>query len=141
MKTKIVYEEFNKENGISIVTIQNKYGRFTGMAMCHPDDSFSPFQGERIAATKANIEFLKFRIKQTKAEAKGINKLLSDFYYNTDISASTYVGPVWKHALVKLKRYEKDIENFKEGIEILKNSIVKMDNERQEVLKRSKQNK
>ena len=141
MKTKIVYEEFDKENGISIVTIQNKYGRFTGTAMCHPDDSFSLFQGERIAATKANIEFLKFRIKQTKAEAKGINKLLSDFYYNTDISSSAYVGRVWKHALVKLKRYEKDIENFKDGIEILKDSIVKMDKERQEVLKRSKQNK
>lgn len=141
MKTKIVYEEFDKENGISIVTIQNKYGRFTGMAMCHPDDSFSPFQGERIAATKANIEFLKFRIKQTKAEANGIHKLLSDFYYDTNISSSAYVGPVWKHALVKLERYEKDIENFKEGIEILKDSIVKMDKERQEVLKRSKQNK
>ena len=109
--------------------------------MCHPDDSFSPFQGERIAATKANIEFLKFRIKQTKAEANGIKKLLSDFYYDTNISSSVYVGPVWKHALVKLERYEKDIENFKDGIEILKDSIVKMDKERQEVLKRSKQNK
>lgn len=141
MKTKIINESFDEKNGTTIVTIQNKYGHFTGVAMCHPDDSFSPFQGERIAATKANIEFLKFRIKQTKAEANGIKKLLSDFYYDTNISSSVYVGPVWKHALVKLERYEKDIENFKDGIEILKDSIVKMDKERQEVLKRSKQNK
>lgn len=141
MKTKIVYEEFDKENGISIVTIQNKYGRFTGTAMCHPDDSFSSYQGERIAATKAHIAFLKFRIKQTKAEAKGIQTLLSDFYYDTNISSSAYVGRVWKHALVKLERYEKDIEDFKNGIKILKDSIVKMDTERQEVLKRSKKNK
>ena len=141
MKTKIINESFDEKNGTTIVTIQNKYGHFTGVAMCHPDDSFSPFQGERIAATKANIEFLKFRIKQTKAESNGIKKLLSDFYYDTNISSSVYVGPVWKHALVKLERYEKDIENFKDGIEILKDSIVKMDKERQEVLKRSKQNK
>ena len=178
MKTKIINESFDEKNGTTIVTIQNKYGHFTGVAMCHPDDSFSPFQGERIAATKANIEFLKFRIKQTKAESNGIKKLLSedsqyeqednydfsekdgihgdieylyvldvanyscnDIYYDTNISSSVYVGPVWKHALVKLERYEKDIENFKDGIEILKDSIVKMDKERQEVLKRSKQNK
>lgn len=141
MKTKIVYEEFDEKNGISIVTIQNKYGRFTGIAKCHPDDSFSSYQGERIAATKANIEFLKFRIKQTNAEADGIKKLLSDFYYDTNISFSAYAGRVWKHAIIKLERYKKDIEDFKNGIKILKDSIVKMDTERQEVLKRSKKNK
>lgn len=141
MKTKIIDESFNEKTGTSIVTIQNKYGHFTGVAYCHPEDSFSSFQGERIAATKANIEFLKFRIKQVKSEAKGIQNLLSDFYCSEDHNPRDYVGPVWDHALVKLERYEEDIKRLNLSIDILKNSIRLMDEERQEVLKRSKKNK
>lgn len=140
MKTKIVHEEFDEKNGISIVTIQNKYGRFTGIAMCHPDDSFSPFQGERIAATRASIEFLKFRIKQIKAEAKGIQNLLSDFYCNLDLNPSSYIGDVWRHALTKLEVYDEKIKDLNTSIDILKDSIKKMDKERQEVLLRSRKN-
>lgn len=140
MKTKIVHEEFDEKNGTTIVTIQNKYGHFTGVAYCHPNDSYSTYQGERIAATKASIEFLKFRIKQTKAEAKGIQNLLSDFYCNLDLNPSSYIGDVWKHALTKLEIYDKRIEDLNISINILKDSIKKMDKERQEVLLRSKKN-
>ena len=140
MKTKIVDETFDEKLGTTTVTIQNKYGHFTGVAYCHPDDEYSMFQGERIAATKANIEFCKFRIKQIKAMAKSLNDYLSDFYCNSEIDVKLYIGPMWKHALTKLETYEKEIENYKINIEILKNSIKLMDKERQEVLLRSKKN-
>lgn len=140
MKTKIVDETFDEKLGTTTVTIQNKYGHFTGVAYCHPDDEYSMFQGERIAATKASIEFLKSRIKQTKSEAKGIKTLLSDFYSNPNKHPSDYVGELWRHALIKLYNYQERIENYETSINILKNSIKLMDKERQEVLLRSKKN-
>lgn len=111
------------------------------MAQCCSEDEYSMFQGERIAATRANIEFCKFRIKQIKAMAKGLKDLLSDFYSNPEIESKSYIGPMWKHALVKLEAYEKDMKNYKTNIEILKSSIKLMDEERQKVLLRSKKNK
>lgn len=127
MKTKIVHEEFDEKNGISIVTIQNKYGHFTGMAQCHSDDEYSMFQGERIAATRANIEFCKFRIKQEKVKIKTLDELETIFFNKTLYN--------------KIKECKRTIEYYKDSITILKNSIKLMDEERQKVLQRSKKNK
>lgn len=141
MKTKIVDETFDENFGTTTVTIQNKYGHFTGVAYCHPDDTYSMFQGERIAVTKANIEFLKFRIKQTKNMIKALDNLLSDYYLNIDTNPEIFSSPVYQHALTKIEIYNKEIENFKISINILQDSIKKMDKERQDVLHRSKKNK
>ena len=137
MKTKIVDETFDEISGITTVTIQNKYGHFTGMAQCHPDDEYSMFQGERIAATRANIEFCKHRIVQEKAKIKALKEL----GLNTRIDV--YAGKIKedKKIFKLINRYEKNIENYKDSITILKNSIKIMDEERQKVLQRSKKNK
>ena len=129
MKTKIVDEHFDKETGITVVTIQNKYGHFTGMAYCHPDDSYSMFQGERIAIIRANIKYLKRRISLEKAKIKA----LKDFDYSSDYS---FMCSYQLHNLEK--RYKNNIQNFKDSIFILKDSIKKMDEERQKILNRSK---
>ena len=129
MKTKIVNETFNEKTGITTVTIQNKYGHFTGTAYCHPDDSYSMFQGERIAATRANIKYLKRRISLEKAKIKALN----DFDHS-------YFAYSYQWRTLK-KRYENNIQDFNDSIYILKDSIKKMDEERQKVLLRSKKNK
>lgn len=143
MKTKIVNEIFEKDAGYSKVTIQNKYGHFTGAAWCHPDDveTFSQFQGERIAATRANISFLKFRIQQEKAKLKAIQSLQNDFDHEYDLNPNGFYGPVTKHIFKTIKRYKENIENFKTSIEILEDSIRLMDEERQKILLRSNKNK
>ena len=145
MKTKIINESFDKDTGLTIVTIQNKYGHFTGTAKCHPDeiDNFSMFQGERIAATRANINFLKFRIKQEKAKIKAVRAFSNDLYslYLNDIIYDKKVNHIWEHAIIMEDTYEKNIENFKTSIEILNNSIKLMDKDRQDILLRSNKNK
>ena len=143
MKTKIVDETFDEKSGLTTVTLQNKYGRFTGTARCHPDEIeiFSQFQGERIAATRANISFLKFRIQQEKAKLKAIQNLQNDFNHEYDLNPNGFYGPVTKHIFKTIKRYKENIKNFKTSIEILEDSIKLMDEERQKVLLRSKKNK
>lgn len=143
MKTKIVYEDYNKETGVSTVTIQNKYGRFTGIAHCHPDDmeNFSMFAGERYAATYAEIEFIKFRINQEKAKRKALKDLLLDFHCNEDHKLADYVGPLSDHALKMIEVYSNNIEDYKKVISFLKYSIKTQDAERQNVLLRTNKSK
>ena len=138
MKTKIVDETFDEISGLTTVTLQNKYGHFTGMAQCHPDDEYSMFQGERIAATRANIEFCKFRIKQEKVKIKTFEEIRNDYIIN---SAFIVEYPYLYYFRKKIKGCIKKIEYYQDSIDILKSSIKKMDEERQKVLLRSKKNK
>ena len=127
MKTKIIYEDFDKDTGVTTVMLQNKYGHFIGEAHCHPKDSFSMFQGERIAATRANIKFCKHRITQEKAKLKVLEELETSFFNKTLYN--------------KIKECQKNIENYKTSIIVLKDSIKEIDEERQKVLLRSNKNK
>ena len=128
MKTKIVDEKFNENTGVTTVTIQNKYGHFTGSAYCHPDDSYSMFQGERIAVTRANIKYLKRRISLEKTKLKVLKEFDNSFLFSYELNR---LG----------KKYKNNIQDFKDSISILNDSIKKMDEERQKVLLRSKENK
>lgn len=141
MKTKIVDESFDENTGLTTVTIQNKYGHFTGVAQCHFDDDYSMFQGERIAVTRANIEFCKFRIKQEKAKLLALKDIYIDRSLEGDYNSFLANYKV-RHSIYKNeKRYKKTIEQYQNSISILKNSIKLMDEERQNVLNRSNKNK
>ena len=141
MKTKIIDEHFEEENGISIVTIQNRYGHFTGKAFCNKEDYFSSYQGERIAVTRANIKFAKSRLKEEKTKLKAIENLLKSLYHDEFFNSNIYEEKTYKQTKKEQERYYKNIENWENTIIILKDSIKKMDEERQKVLLRSSKNK
>ena len=140
MKTKIVHEDFNKETGFTTITIQNKYGHFTGIARCHPDDmkDFSMFHGERIALNRANINFCKHRIMQEKAKIKAYQDAINDYLHSPVLIAE--YGDL-HYFYEKIVKCQDNIENFQNSITILKNSIKLMDEERQKILQRSNKNK
>lgn len=141
MKTKIIKETFGEKDKVSVVTIQNRYGHFTGYAYCKEEDSFSPFQGERIAITRANIKFAKSRLKEEKAKLKAIKNLLKNIYHDEDFDIETYKEKTYKRAKKEKERYEKEIKNWENTITALEKSIKKLDEERQKVLSRSSKNK
>lgn len=141
MKTKIIDETFNKDEGITTVTIQNKYGHFTGIAYCHPDDEYSMFQGERIAATRANIKFCKFRITQEKAKLKALENIHTNRSFENNYGAFLANFDIRHQLYNNKKRCKETIEHYQDAISILKKSIKKMDEERQKILLRSKKNK
>ncbi len=141
MKYKIVSENFDEITGVSTVTIQNKYGHFTGVARCCPEDSYSMFQGERIAIMKAQINFCKSRIKAEKNKAKNIDDLLKNFYLNIQTSSAVFKEKTYKTALREIAKCQDNIKRYTDTIDTINRSIKKMDEVRQEVLLRSKENK
>ena len=137
MKNKIVYANSDPTTGESVVTIQNKYGHFTGRAKCSPEDidSFSPFVGERYAETRAAAVYAEFRLAQEKIKRDTICNYIKDFISNGADLNNTYID----HAFVKLNEYEKNIKHWKEVKKLLETSIPKQDEERTRILKKVKE--
>lgn len=138
MKNKIINSNFDEKTGISRITIQNKYGKFTGFSFCHPDDieNVSMYAGYRYAETRAGIEFAKYRLKQEKIKLNTIQNLLKEIDLIKEDKNKT-IKHIWK----KEKEYKDNVQYFKDVIDILTNSIKLQDEERQKILRRSNKNK
>ena len=143
MKNKVVNETYDSQSGICTVTIQNKYGHFTGKAKCCPEDmkNFSTYAGSRYAEIRASIKYAKFRLKQEKIKYQTIDNYLKDCLVienelGYDMSYNHYIN----HALNLRKVYQNNIKHWEEIVNLLSNSISLQDEERQKVLNRSKQN-
>lgn len=137
MKTKIVFEDFDEKSGITTVTIQNKYGHFTGIAKCNPVDEYSMFHGERIAVTRAHIDYCKLRMRQDKAKLEALEELQIKDKYTSNYDLYLLRKQIWDNR----RKYSDSIQHWKDAISILENSIKLMDEERQKILLRSKKNK
>lgn len=141
MKSKIIKSHLNKKTGVSIVTIQNKYGKFFGYAQCHPDDmeTYSQFAGERYATLRAYKSFAKFRLKQEKIKLKTIENLMKDIIHDTrnNLSFDTTSIPMRKIKL-KLRDYKQSVSDWENIYNFYEQEIKKQDEERQAIIKRAK---
>lgn len=89
MKSKLIHADYNAENGISQVVIENRNGCFMGIAQCHEEEEApSDYAGCRIAEARAHIKsaqfeknILNWKIKELEDFEK-ILKSLKD--YNPD---------------------------------------------------------
>ena len=92
MKNKLIYSNFDPETGISTVTIQNKYGHFTGTAKLDEEDKKHPskFQGCEYAESKAIIEYLNKRIALLKTENKGLMNCYSEMKQSSHFNKDSY---------------------------------------------------
>ena len=85
----IVYSDFSKESGLSIVSIQTPEGIFTGTARVHPDDmekkAYTPITGQALAHMRAFIKYFKYR-KRLDQYAR---KTLEHIYYTSPKNTRT----------------------------------------------------
>ena len=136
MKYKIVEEYYNEYNREYSVTIQNKYGRFTGKAYCNRDDIYSAYTGARYAEIRATIEFAKFRYNQEKIKLKTVKNLYKDLTYNG------YLAQINQRAIhavnIKIRDYSQSVQNWKNLYEYLEKRIPELDKEREKILNRGK---
>lgn len=132
MKNKIVSYYSNEETGVCRMTIQNKYGKFTGYAYCSEDDleNFSSHAGLRYAENRAAAEYAKLRLKQEKIKLKTIQNLVKDFEYNNT--------PIPREIKIKLRDYNQSTSDWENLYFYLLDSVKKQDQERQRVLSWSK---
>lgn len=115
MKNKLVYSNFDPETGISTVTIQNKYGRFTGTAKLDEEDRKHPskFQGCEYAEMKAVIAFLEERIKIYKLQIKALQDCYQEMMQSSHFNKSSYEATFVKKYAFK---YYREITELRQEI-------------------------
>ena len=121
MKNKIISYSSNKDSGVCRMTIQNKYGKFSGWAYCNDEDmeNFSSHAGLRYAENRAAADYAKLRLKQEKIKLKTIQNLVKDFEYNNT--------PVPREVKIKLRDYNQSISDWENLYNYLLDSVKKQD--------------
>lgn len=135
MKTKLISANYDKNTGISIVKIQNKYGVFTGFSKLHKEDKKyeSNFAGCACAEMKAKISYMKKRIEILKYQIKA----LEDFYKNISDSkhfkSDSYEARKIRRRIWELKEEKRKWINNKRSCQ---DSLLNMIEERDKVVKK-----
>lgn len=124
---KLVYSNFNKQTGESVVILQDKNGRYVGKAKLHPSDTefSSEFAGCRIAEQRAWLDFYKKELKKAKLQLKPLKDLYNYiWYFNSPAEYHTYHTEWIEHQLsVRIDNYTKYIEELKDSIKNLEKAI------------------
>jgi hypothetical protein len=136
VKSKIIFEKSNEKSGISVVGIQNKYGKFFGYSSCSPDDmkNFSQFSGCRYAELRAYKEFAKFRLKQEKVKLETIKNLIKDINYSVDYINED--NSIMRKINLKLRDYTQSVSDWENLYNFYEYKIKDLDKERQDILTR-----
>ncbi len=134
MKYRIIYSELVDDWG-TVAYIQTRDGIFSGKSKCSKEDldkdRFSLYVGERYAEIRAVMNWTKYKQKKAQAQKKALEDLLIDINLNVP-EAKT--NPMIKRVYHRINQYQKEIEEHKNNYNALKNSIIKMDKERDEIL-------
>lgn len=141
MRNRVV-ESFSSEGfDFSSVTIQNKYGKFTGQAFCSPEDfdndKFSKRVGERYAEIRAHAAFAKFRYKQEKIKKKTIENLIKDIEYFCS-EEDKKDNPIYHRARLALRNYSTSTESWENLYKYFENSVFEQDKMREDILSRTR---
>ena len=80
LKWNVMLSDYNKETGISHITIATDLGIFEGVSRLHEEDKDieSIFQGCRYAEMRAVLKYLKLKLKILESKISG----LSNYYNN-----------------------------------------------------------
>lgn len=139
MKYKIIEEYYDEKKREYSITIQNKYGRFTGKAYCNKEDVFSIYTGARYAEIRATIEYAKFRYKQEKIKLNTVKNLYKDLTYNAYLAQMNQTA---LHSVnIKIRDYSQSTQDWKNLYEYLEKRIPELDKEREKILSRTKKDK
>lgn len=139
MKYKIIEEYYDEKKREYSITIQNKYGRFTGKAYCNKEDVFSIYTGARYAEIRATIEYAKFRYKQEKIKLDTVKNLYKDLTYNAYLAQMNQTA---LHSVnIKIRDYSQSVQDWKNLYEYLEKRIPELDKEREKILSRTKKDK
>lgn len=141
---KLLNSVYDKEDGVSCVTIETEIGNFNGYAFLHPEDEMikSSFLGCEIAEYRATIEYFKKKLRILNIEIKTLENLRKDFKntYKEDYHNCEILERRMEQKLIQKKEYEMIIYSLKKSInlkvdnriEVLKKFDKKKENKEQE---------
>ena len=119
MKTTIIHESYDKETGLSTVTLGSRYGIFSATStLLEEDKDFaSQLRGLTYAEMKAYIKVLKAGYKEQKTQLKGMTNLLKAMrnYKDADVVTMHYIAKQEQLQADKVKRLKEEIEDLEKG--------------------------
>ena len=121
---KFLHEFFNKDTGVTVITLSDKYNVYTGEAKTHPDDKpyMNEFVGCRLAEKRAWLIFYKEELKRQTIKLQAIENLNNDIKHNVK-------GPIdpkiQRRINLKLRDYNNNIIELKNTIHDIKFNIKK----------------
>lgn len=133
---KFLRGSFDKDTGVSTVTLFDKYGIYTGFALLHPDDrdNASEYAGCRIAEYRAWIRALQIKRHRTKIKLNAIKNLVKDIEINYHEPIDSKLS---RRFFLKIRDYNNEIEDINNQINEIRTNIKK----RIEYYKKDKINK
>lgn len=133
---KFLYGYFNQNTGESNVALADRYGTYVGQAKLHPDDKInaSEYMGCGLAQKRAWIKALKNRRRRTKIKLNTIKNLIKDIDQNC--SNLTNLPAFKKRLNLKLKYYNKEIEDINNDIDEINKNIKKRIEIRNKILQK-----
>lgn len=115
-ETRLIFSNYDEEDGISYVKIQTNIGHFEGYAYLNEEDKeyASKFFGCKIAEYRAIIEYLKERIFRTNLELNELKKL--DEYMPMNIKTYEYLKKRINQKENYKKQCKEDIRSLRKHI-------------------------
>lgn len=140
MKIKIIKSNFDKETGISTVTIKTDLGRFVGLSKLHEEDKpyESSFAGCQYAEMRAIKKYMKARIQKISSEIAGLEKGIKMLINLKDYNKDSLENRKLRKQLYIMKQEKKDWE---ERLESLSDRLYKKMNERIALIKKIEKEK
>jgi hypothetical protein len=137
LKYEVVYSNYEKETGISIVEIASgKYGNFTGKAKLHPEedlDFISTYFGCQVAERRAYIKLLKAACRDYSSKISALNELECTVKNSKEYDKDNLIA----RKLRREKFYYSDLlKETKDIIALVEKSIPKMEEQRRAYLAR-----
>ena len=128
---------FDRETGISEVTIRTDYGEFTGTAKMHPDDTpyASEFTGCGLAERRAYKKYIKARIRECNAQIKILKHLADTYKYMCNPDELDNKKLYWK-PFDFIENLRQEITVWKEEMQMVDRDIAESIKIRDKITKR-----
>lgn len=130
MIPKLKLKSTNEYGNITIVTLQNKYGQYSGMSICKDEDldKKSHIIGGNYAECKAQIAYIQERLKTIKLQLQTVLNLKKDFIYSN--------LEVPRPVKLKIRDYSQQVEDLTNYLQYLKQYIPNAEKQRDKLRKK-----
>ena len=108
MKNKILESSYDKDTGVSTVTIESKWGTFTRSVMVQDEDKdiANKWDGCRFAHYLCTVDMLKAKGKVFVERSKGMEhaaNVMTQYYLQQDNQIATEMYPYYVDAILDLR--------------------------------------
>lgn len=135
MKIKLLNSNYDKDTGISKVTILTEYGKFSAKSKLHEEDKeiSSSFAGCQYAEIKAIIKYIKYKIKLINQQIKGLENCTKVLMGRKEYNHNSVENRTIRKQIYLLKKQKK---NLADKVLSLEDKMIRTMEQREKIIKK-----